>query len=382
MRPPPRPRGVRGARAAALAALAALASACVHDVHRVGPFGAPSPARPAEVRALVFGDFGYRTVAQRLVARAMRRESVARPFDLAVQVGDNIYKCGPNPTLPGAERCRFDEDGSSVVPGAALPDDPAFQRNEAPLKGLVARGGGPLPMFLALGNHDVAATGTCAVPGLSRDETARRRACLEVARRTPTWTMPARHYVVDRGPVRLVVVDTNVAVGDYGGFSLEDEMAFIREATAPCGGAGPAPPGGQPRDARQCFLFGHHPPAAVHGYGRGRPPSYAPRMARLVAAAGGRARAFFGGHVHTLEHLSVGALDVFISGSTAMAGYHRFRYRWPPHAQLRFATSAWGYAVLEADAEGYRVSFVDTQGEPLHCCAAGRTGPCRPVDCG
>jgi hypothetical protein len=221
------------------------------------------------------------------------------------------------------------------------------------------------------------------VPGLSRDETARRRACLSVARRTPTWTMPGRHYFVDRGPVRLVVVDTNVVVGDYGGFTLEEEIAFVRSATAPCSSAGErAGTGDPPKAARQCFLFGHHPPAAVHGYGRGRAPSYAPRMARLVAAAGDRARAFFGGHVHTLEHLTVGALDVFVSGSTAMAGYHRFRYVWPRRAQLRFATSAWGYAVLEADAEGYRVSFAGTQGEPLHCCAAGRTGPCLPVDCG
>jgi 3',5'-cyclic AMP phosphodiesterase CpdA len=383
MLPPARPRSVRSsARAAAGALLVGLAIACVHDVHRIGPIAAPPPARPAAVRALVFGDFGYRTVPQRLVARAMRRESEARPFDLAVQVGDNVYKCGPNPTLPGAERCRFDADGAAVIPGAPLPDDPAFALNEAPLRGLVARGGGPLPVYLALGNHDVAAAGGCAVPGLSAGETARRRACLSVARRTPTWTMPARHYVVDRGPVRLVFMDTNVVTGDYGGFTLADEIAFVRAATAPCSGAAERGSDGLPGGARQCFLVGHHPPAAVHGYGRGRAPRYGPRMARLVAAAGDRARAFFGGHVHTLEHLTVGSLDVFVSGSTAMGGYHRFRYRWPPAAQLRFATSAWGYAVLEADAEGYRVSFADFRGEPLHCCAAGRTGPCLPVDCG
>jgi hypothetical protein len=38
--------------------------------------------------------------------------------------------------------------------------------------------------------------------------------------------------------------------------------------------------------------------------------------------------------------------------------------------------------VLEADAGGYRVRFIDVQGEPLHCCEAGRAGPCLPVDCG
>jgi 3',5'-cyclic AMP phosphodiesterase CpdA len=382
MRSPATARGLPG-RAARVAALVALGLACVHDVHRIGPVGpAPTP-RPAELRALVFGDFGSSTLPQRLVAGAMRRESGRRPFDLAVQVGDNLYRCGPDPTLRGAAECRFAADGVSVEAGYAPPQDPTFRRNEAPLEGLVARGGGPLPIYLALGNHDVAASGGCAVPGVSLDETARRRACLEIAHRTATWTMPARHYVLDRGPARLVFVDTNVVVGDYGGFTLEDELAFVREATAPCrdGGTHAGDPAASADGAPQCFLFGHHPPAAVHGYGRGRPPSYAARMARLVAAADGRARAFFAGHVHTLEHLRLGSLDVFVSGSTALAGYHRFRWRSPAAAQLRFATSAWGYAVLEADAEGYRVRFSDHGGEALHCCAAGRTGPCLPVEC-
>jgi Calcineurin-like phosphoesterase len=370
MVPRSRVPGWRRAAAWLAIALAAPTAGCVHDVHRIGPLASPTTERGADVRVLVFGDFGYHTLPQRLTARAMRRESEARPFDLALQVGDNLYMCGPDPLRAGAETCRFSDDGASVAPGATPPEDPLFRVNEGPLEGLVARDGAPLPIFLALGNHDVASGGRCAVPGLTAEETARRRACLAVARRTPTWTMPARHYVVDRGPVRLVVVDTNVVVADYGGFTLDDEVAFVREATAPCG------------PHLQCFIAGHHPPAAVHGYGRGRPPPYAGRMARLVAAAEGRARAFFAGHVHTLEHLSLGPLDVFVSGATAMAGVHRFRWRWPPAAQLRFATSAWGYAVLEAGAEGYRVRFADTAGQALHCCEAASTGPCRPVACG
>jgi hypothetical protein len=342
----------------------------VHDVHRIGPYDAPTPPLAAPLRVLVFGDFGYRTVPQSLTASAIHRESSARPFDLALQVGDNLYMCGPDPLRPGAETCRFAEDGATVAPGTVPPDDPLFLVNEGPLSGLVARDGGALPMFLALGNHDVAATGGCAVRGLSTEETGRRRACLSVARRTATWTMPARHYVLDRGPVRFVVVDTNVVVGDYGGFTLEEEVAFVRQATEGCGAE------------RQCFLVGHHPPAAVHGFRRGRPPPHAARMARLLDAAGGRARAFFAGHIHTLEHLSLRTLDVFVSGSTAMGALsHRFRYVTPPSARPWFATSAWGFAVLEASEAGYRVRFLDVQGEALHCCEAGRTGACRPVEC-
>ena len=160
-----------------------------------------------------------------------------------------------------------------------------------------------------------------------------------------------------------MVVDTNVVVADYGGLTLDDELAFVRSATAGCG------------DERSfCFLAGHHPPAAVHGHGRGRAPGYAARMARLVAAAQGRAVAFFAGHVHALEHLALGPLDVFISGSTAMGGLMRLRWKVPASAQARFATTAWGFAILEADRAGWRVRFQDFEGAPLHCCEGGPRG--------
>lgn len=351
-------------------ALAPLA-ACLHDVERIGPVAPAPPARSPEVRVLVLGDFGAATLPQRLVARAIRAESRARPFDLALELGDDLYFCGPDPALPGAGACRFAADGATVAPGYAPPADPLFRVAEAPLEGLAARGGGPLPIYLALGNHDVGWGGrACAVPGLADDEASRRRACLEIAHRSAAWSMPARHYVLERGPIRIVVVDTNVVVADYAGFTLDDEVAFVRSATAGCGAG------------RTCFLAGHHPPAAVHGYGRGGPSPYGVRMARLVAAADGRASAFLAGHVHALEHLALGRLDVFVSGSTAMGAFGpRFRWRVPASARAFFATTDWGFAILEADRGGWRVRFQDFRGEALHCCAADGAGPCVPVEC-
>ncbi len=357
-------------RIAALAT-AALAAGCLHDVHPRSPVAPAPPVRHADVRVLVLGDFGADTLGQRLVGRAIHAESRARPFDLAIQLGDNIYYCGPDPARLGAEGCRFAADGATVEPGYAPPADPRFRAAEAPLEGLVARDGGPLPVHLVLGNHDVGwGGGRCAVRGLPDDEASRRRACLEVAHRAPAWSMPARHYVVDRGPIRIVAVDTNVVVADYGGFTLDAELAFVREATRGCG------------RERFCFLAGHHPPASVHGYGRGAAPAYAARMSRLVAAAEGRAAAFLAGHVHTLEHLALGSLDVFVSGSAAMGGFMKFRWRFPAAARMLFATTAWGFAILEADAEGWRVRFQDLRGEVLHCCEARGEGPCAPVECG
>jgi hypothetical protein len=364
-----------GPRAAGLGLgflLIALA-ACIHDVVRIEPIAPVPPPRSRALRVLLFGDFGLDTAQQRLAARGMARAQAEHPFDLALQLGDNLYFCGPDPTRPGAEGCRFEADGATVAAGAAPPDDPIFRVNEAPLEALRGSGGASVPVFLALGNHDVASDGRCAAPGLGAEEAARRRACLSVAHRSPTWVMPARHYVIDRGPVRIVVLDTNVVVGDYGGFTLDDEIAFVRRATEGCG------------PDRPCFLAGHHPPAAVHGYRARRSPLPSPlqlRMARLLEATGGRARAIFAGHVHTLEHLSLDGLEVFVSGSTAMGGVMRFKVRAPARAQLRFATTAWGYAVLEAGADGYRVELHDFTGAALHCCEAGREGPCRPVECG
>lgn len=350
---------------AALAAVALLA--CAHDVLRQGPLVASRPGRTPAVRVLVLGDFGLRSVQQRLVTRAVRRAHAARPFDLALQLGDNLYYCGPDPVRPGAERCRFAEDGATVAPGTPPPDDPIFRVAEAPLEGLRLRSGAPLPVFLALGNHDIGWGRRCRDHGLSEAEATRRRACLSVARRTPAWSMPGRHYVIDRGPLRVIVLDTNVVVADYGGFTLEQELAFLREAVAPC-------------RERICVLAGHHPPAALHDF-RWRAPGFHGRMARLLAAAAGRAPAFLAGHVHDLQHLSLGALEVFVSGSTAMGDLSGFRHRTPAAARAHFATSAWGYAVLEVDAEGYAVQFHDASGERLHCCEAARGGPCLPVRC-
>jgi hypothetical protein len=351
-------------------ALASAAVSCVHDIHRIAPTVPAGPPRDPAVRVLVFGDYGYPTLLQSLATRAMRRAGERRPFDFALQLGDNVYPCGPDPTLPGAETCRFEADGATVAAGASLPDEPLFQRNEAKLGELRGRDGGPLEQFLVLGNHDVGlGDRRCQPATLSYEEAVRRRACLCVARRTPTWNIPARHYVVDRGPIRIVGIDTNVVISDYGGFTLEDEIAFVRAATEPCGAAG-----------RLCFIAGHHPPAAVQGWRVGR-STFPARMSRLLAAADGRVRAFFAGHVHTLEHLWLDGLDVFISGSNSMGGFMRFRVRTPARAQLRFATTAWGHAVLEADERGYRVEFLGLRGEALHCCEAGETGPCRPVSC-
>ena len=51
-------------------------------------------------------------------------------------------------------------------------------------------------------------------------------------------------------------------------------------------------------------------------------------------------------------------------------------------AQLFFASTAWGFATLEASATHWAVRYEDDKGEALHCCQAAIPGPCMPVACG
>ncbi len=369
-------------RAAALAALAFLwanrAGCCWlagHDPYTVRP-GPPPAAEPAPpstpaLRALVFADFGADTCQQAAVARGLAAAHARAPFDLALSPGDNLYECGPDPRLPGAAACEFAADGSTVKPGYAPPDDPRFGKLfERPLEALAA-GARPLPVFLALGNHDVADWPACREGDLPPERLGRARACLEVAHQGPLWRMPGRHYVLDRGPARFIAVDSNVLVQDYGGFTLEEEVAFVREATRGC-------------EARPCFVVAHHPTASAGDHADALQPGapFAERARRLEGAMSAPAAAWFAGHDHDLQHLRAPAgTDVFVSGNGSRWRDERFATVAPPEARLLFASTAWGWAALEVWAAGWSVRFEDQDGRPLHCCRASFPGPCQPVAC-
>jgi tartrate-resistant acid phosphatase type 5 len=361
----------RRARAAAAAlALATATGCCVCSTAptftvRRGSALAPAPAPalgPPALRVLHVGDLGDATRQQAAVASAMAGAHARRPFDLAVAAGDLLYPCGPDATLPGAAACAFAADGNAVAPGFAAPADPSFARHEGPLAFL-----GATPVFLALGNHDVASGGAC---GPSGDAGERLKACLSVAHRGPQWVLPARHHVVDRGPARFVFVDSNLVFRDYGGFTLDDEVAFVAAQAVGCAG-------------RPCFLVGHHPPTTAGSHRSDAAPEVVARMQRLLDAGRGRFRAYLAGHDHDLQHLRTAAgLDVLVSGNGARGRpCERFEST-SAGGRLLFASVRWGYAVLEVSEGGWRYRFEDDRGAALHCCAAAGTGPCEPVSCG
>lgn len=337
-------------------------------VRPVQPEAPPSPF-PVTLRVVHFGDFGDDTWQQAAVARAMVDWARAAPVDVALSVGDNVYECGPDLSLPGAAACSFASDGNTVAAGYVPPLDPRFRKNfEAPLEGLT-RDGKPVPIWLVLGNHDMNALGTCSA-GDDPVAASRARACLEVAHRSPQWTMPGRRWVLDRGPARFIAIDSNLLKRDYGGFSFDDEVAFVKEAALPCG-------------EKIRFIVAHHPSASAGEHIQDGTPEYLARVKRIEEAAGGEIAAWLAGHEHQLEHLRAPAgYDVLVSGNTARgrAG-ERFEHLSVAGARLLFASTAWGFGVLEVGDGSWTYRFVNDRGVPVHCCAAAGRGPCRPVTC-
>jgi 3',5'-cyclic AMP phosphodiesterase CpdA len=333
---------------------------------------APGPAAasfPVKARFLHFADFGTDTRQQAAVAGAMASLSRRQPVDLLLSAGDNVYDCGPDPLRAGAAACDFGPDQNTVLPGYAPPVDPSFEKLfEKPLAG-VDRDGKPVPVLLTLGNHDVDAWGSCSAGGEER-VVSRRRACLEVAHRSPRWSMPGRHWVVDQGPARFIGFDSNLLKRDYGGFSIDGEVAFVAEAARPCA-------------ERLCFLVAHHPSYSAGEHRADATLDYLARVKRIEDAAGPIA-GWLAGHEHQLEQLRApSGYDVLISGNPAWGRPdERFGAVSAPGARLLFASTRWGFGVLEVgDAGNWSYRFVDDAGKSIQCCTASARGRCEPVAC-
>jgi hypothetical protein len=365
---------LRAALAVAALAIAGGCAGCARTPFTVRQGSAEAPAAApavgaAGLRVLHLGDFGERTPQQVAVAIAVAADHARSPFALALFAGDLIYECGLDARQAGAEACTFGADDNTVATPPAGPPDPAIARlHEVPLAGLLV--GRPARSVLALGNHDIWARGPCAVPGLDAATASRRRACLAVAHRSPLWSLPSRHYVVDEGVARFVVLDSNTVLEDYAGFTLEAELTFLDGALEGC-------------ERRTCFVLLHHPPTTAGGHVKDfEKPEVAARMARLETVAAGRARAWLAGHDHDLQHLrSAAGVDVLISGNGSTARPRERFERTASGGQLLFASTAWGFGVLSVRDGGWDYRFEDERGTPLHCCAATSTGRCEPVRC-
>ncbi|MFT4085940.1 MAG: metallophosphoesterase, partial [Gordonia sp. (in: high G+C Gram-positive bacteria)] len=162
--------------AAAAAATGAVAGSSAAEPAAPRPPRFPIPTGKTSVRILVTGDSGTGEKPQYAVTDAARKLHAAKPFDVALALGDNIYESGPNG-----------------------PDDLQFQTKfEKPNTGL------DVPWLMTLGNHD----NSTVFPG---DGGWLLRGNNEVAyhRRSRRWYMPSRYYSVRVGPAEIFVLDLN-----------------------------------------------------------------------------------------------------------------------------------------------------------------------------
>jgi hypothetical protein len=149
------------------------------------------------VRAVVFGDYGQGTDAQRRVAAAMLKEHRARAFDFGLTTGDNFYPRGME-----------------------SPSDPRWQTQWEDLYAPLG-----IRFYASLGNHD----------WVNADSVA---AELLYASRSESWRMPAPYYTFTAGHVQFFAVDTDEI--------SEAQAAWLRSEL-------------EKSKAKWKVVYGHHP---------------------------------------------------------------------------------------------------------------------------
>jgi hypothetical protein len=161
------------------------------------------PTKGAELRIVVFGDFGDGSESQRRTAEAIGKEHARKPFDFGLTLGDNFY-----------------EEGSES------PSDPRWKSQWENLYGPLG-----IRFYPVLGNHDWKLPDSPAA---------------EILYASATWKMPSPYYAFTAGDVAFFGVDTN-EVSDL-------QLEWLRGAL-------------EKSRSRWRVVYGHHPiySAGQHG---------------------------------------------------------------------------------------------------------------------
>ena len=147
--------------------------------------------------------------------------------------------------------------------------------------------------------------------------------------------MPATRYTYTAGSVQFFATDSQKMTPDQ----LEWLQKELVSSTA-----------------RWKVVYGHHT-IYSHGY-HGNTPELIRDLLPLIKD---RVDIYLSGHDHDMQHLRPeGNLHFFVSGS----GGKLRRIR--PGPRSLFAMSARGFAVLEANAESVKMTFVSTTLQPLY----------------
>jgi len=180
-----------------------------------------------------------------------------------------------------------------------------------------------LKFYATFGNHDWG----------SPDSPASE---LTYAKQSPSWTMPAPYYTFTAGPAQFFALDTNDV--------SELQLAWLRDELAKS-------------TARWKIVYGHHPI-----YSAGQHADNKTLIARLLPVLKDRVDVYLAGHDHDLQHLQTeNGVHFFINGGGG-AGIRTIT----PNARSLFAKSAYGFAMLEIEAEKIAVKFLGTDLNELY----------------
>ena len=314
-----------------------------------GDAGPPAPegvgaAEEPALRFVALGDMGMGNEDQARVAAAIQAVCDARGCDFAVGLGDLIYPAG-----------------------ASSPTDPQFDSKfEEPYAGL------DFPFWMVLGNHDNGqdpAGVTSPGGGLGLWYSAGNN---EVAyaqrtdRASDKWTMPARHYTFDEGPVHFIGLDTNTLLF-YGAPVPPDLDAALQEQEdwlpgAVATGAGP-----------WRIAMGHHP--YVSNSEHGNAGEY---DTELVPGQNGdhlkavfeehlcdRIDLYLAGHDHVLQWLepvpACGRTQFIVSGGGGAS-----LYELPGDGPVFYEESTLGFWWIEVQGDTLRAAAFDDEAALLY----------------
>lgn len=244
----------------------------------------------APVRFLAIGDMGTGDDNQRRVADAMDATCADLGCDFVIGLGDNIYEAG-----------------------VTSPYDPQFTlKFEQPYAAFA------IPFHMTLGNHDNLGVRSGHAGGDFQVMYAAR-----TDRAMDLWTMPARWYAHEQGPVRFLALDTNVVFASQtetpavAGLLTRDvdgqvQLAWLRETLAT-----PVPAG------TWTILYGHHPlfSNGEHGDSAIESPQLGAWLQDAVCTSGA-VDLLVTGHDHDLQWLEAqpakcGRTEFVVSGAAA-----------------------------------------------------------------
>lgn len=286
-----------------LLALSPLSLLAQFDAGRIVP-------ADQNIRWLAFGDFGTGEPSQKALAAAMRRRHTEAPFNFAITMGDNFYRCGVRGVKDPKWKTRYEDLYSPMG----------------------------IPFFATLGNHDYGHPAMiCPMSGGSA------AAEVEYTKYSQTWKMPARYYTFVAGPVRFIALDTEA----WGPAQLEWVKKTLAASENEAG-------------VRWRIVYGHHP-IYTSGAHINQPRIARLREQLLPVLMAARVDIYICGHDHDLEHLSSEGMDFLICGGGG-AELRKFVSKGP---KSLFAESGYGFLDLSADPNRITAQFLDASLTPL-----------------